>query len=572
MEVTVNAAKEPRKGFFIARWSAIIGLVAVTAIVLNVLAFGTYKTVLDGFFRPSVTRSQALTETSDALVERIQAEGMVLLKNDNNTLPLAGDSRKVNVFGWSSVNPVYGGAGSGAVHLNAAVDLLAGLESAGLEYNTELANFYRDFHQDRPRVNLTSQDWTVPEPTQDEYDAAGVFEKSKEFSDTAIMVISRAGGEGADLPDSLQEGEFRQLQWPDGRVITVGSTGSENADDLDPSKHYLELSNREIATLQRVTAEFGKVIVLLNLSNVFELGWIDQMPVDSVVWIGGPGETGFRSVGKLLTGEVNPSGRTVDTWTYDLLSHPTQGNFGAFNYSNTSDADTPRPDTATFDEMVDASGINFVNYAEGIYVGYRYYETYYLGDEAGYARAVQFPFGYGLSYTTFTQQLGKVVMDADTVSVDVTVTNTGSVAGKEVAELYVTAPYTEGGIEKAHVSLFAFGKTDELAPGASQVLTLSAPVSDLASFDEKGKGAYVLEAGDYEFKLMRNSHDLIASETVSISEPTVYDAANPRPTDQVAATTQFADAAGQLTVLSRAGGFANRDEALAPRARVCTST
>lgn len=548
---------------FVIKWSAIVGAILVVAIALNVVLFTTLQTVMDNYFRPSVTRSDALTAASSDLTEQIQAEGIVLLKNENGTLPLPEDNRRVNVFGWSSTNPVYGGTGSGAVDTTTATTFLQGLEEAGIEYNREITDFYRAYRTGRPAISIRAQDWTVPEPSMDEYDAAGIFDSAEEFSETAVVMISRSGGEGADLSRTLagNPGDIQEQELPDGRVVPVGSAGSEYPDDVDPDKHYLELSNRERALMERITAEFDDVIVLLNTGNVFELGWVNELDVDSVAWIGGPGETGFRAVGDMLNGTVNPSGRTVDTWPYDLLGTPESGNFGRFHYLNSEDVDAGDVPISYSGDPATAPGYQFVNYAEGIYVGYRYWETRYQGDEAGYRAAVQYPFGHGLSYSTFEQELVGSQSDGDTATFEVTVTNTGDIPGKEVVQLYVTAPYAEGGIEKAHVSLAAFTKTDVLDPGASETVTLEVLWEDITSWDIT-RGAYVLEAGDYEFKLMRNSHEVIDSSTHAVTETVVYDGNNQRSSDLEPATTRFTGAQGELEVLSRMGNFANHDETL----------
>ncbi|MDN5559134.1 MAG: glycoside hydrolase family 3 C-terminal domain-containing protein [Ruaniaceae bacterium] len=561
----MNAAKQPRKGPFIARWSAIIGLIAVAAIVLNIFALGTFKTVLDGYFRPSLDRSDAVTQASKDLTEEIQSEGIVLLKN-NGVLPLAEANQRVNVFGWSATSPVFGGTGSGAVDASTAVSFLGGLEASGIEYNTEITDFYTQYRTDRPVIAIRAQDWTVPEPSMDEYDAAGIFESAEAFSDTAVVMLSRSGGEGADIAMSLsgQAGDIEMQTLPDGREVSVGVAGSEYADDVDAAKHYLELSNREQAMLERVSSEFENVVVVLNTGNTFELGWIDELDVDAVTWIGGPGETGFNAVAGVLTGDVNPSGRTVDTWLYDLLGHPAVGNFGAFNYLDSENVDTGDVSISFSGDPATSPGFQFLNYAEGIYVGYKYFESVYEGDETAYDATVQFPFGYGLSYSSFEQEMGDLVADDDSVTIDVTVTNTGSTAGKDVVQLYSNPPYTEGGIEKASVNLVAFDKTAMLEPGASETLTLSVDLEDLAAFDVDGVGAYVLESGTYELSLRENAHAVIDAAEFDLDEDVVYAGDNARSTDLVTAEALFSDSLGEVTVLSRAGDFANAQEALEP--------
>ncbi len=303
----MNSRKPLSRKGFITRWAVITGLIAALVISLNAVIFTQFRTVFNNFFQPSLQRSEALTTATGEITERIEAEGIVLLRNQGHALPLAQDERKVNVFGWSSTMPVYGGTGSGAVDASSAVTFLNGLENAGIEYNTEITDFYSAFRTNRPVIAIRAQDWTVPEPTMEEYDAAGIFDSAKNFSDVAVVMVSRSGGEGADLARSLEgmPGDIKKVDLPDGRTVDYGVAGSEYADDVDAGKHYLELSNRERAMMERVTAEFDKVIVLINTGNVLELGWLEDMDVDAAAWIGGPGESGFNSVARMLTGEVN---------------------------------------------------------------------------------------------------------------------------------------------------------------------------------------------------------------------------------------------------------------------------
>lgn len=562
----MNQRRPPSKRRFIIGWTSVITLVAALVISLNAVIFTQFRTVFNNFFQPSLQRSQALTEATADITERIEAEGIVLLRNDDAALPLGASERRVNVFGWSSTMPVYGGTGSGAVDASSAVTFLDGLTNAGIEYNTEITDFYTEFRQDRPTIAIRAQDWTVPEPSMDEYNAARIFESAESYSDTAVVMLSRSGGEGADIARSLDglAGDIQEQELPDGRVVSVGVAGSEYPDDVDAAKHYLELSNRERAMLERVTGTFDKVIVIVNTGNTFELGWTTEMDVDAVAWIGGPGESGFNSVARMLTGEVNPSGRTVDTWPYDLLATPTMSNFGRHHYTDSDNVDAGDVPIGWSGDPATSPGYQFVNYAEGLYLGYRYYETYYADDEAAYAAAVQYPFGYGLSYTTFSQQLGELTATAEGVEVNVTVTNTGDRPGKDVVQLYLTAPYTNGGIEKSEVALVAFDKTAELAAGASETVTLRATWEDMASYDYRTTHAYVVEQGDYEFKLMSNAHQVIDSATTRVDETIVYDGSNKRSTDNVVATNQFDGSSGEVEVLSRANNFANHDSALAP--------
>ncbi len=539
---------------FLIRGEAALAIVLALAVTVNLICFGPMSSLIslamgDG----SVTDETAAS--ANELCQTIAEEGIVLVKNEG-ALPLS--NTKLNVFGWSSTNPVYGGTGSGGLSESyPTVSLLEGLSNAGIEYNTAISDFYTEFRDSRPTVGMWGQDWTIPEPTMEEYDAAGIFENAKEYSDTALIVISRSGGEGADLPTSYDgEDTFEEGG-------TWGASGvrlSSQADDLDASKHYLELSNREIAMVERVTSEFDNVIVVINAANAMELGWLDQYDsIKGALVMAGPGQTGFNALGEILMGNVNPSAKMVDTYVYDLTATPTWNNFGHFAYDNVSEFE------------IEGATPTFVNYNESIYVGYKFYETAAAEGLIDYDATVQYPFGYGLSYTTFTQEMGAISESNGTITFDVTVTNTGDVAGKDVVQVYYNPPYTNGGIEKASANLIAFDKTDLLEPGASQTLTLSFNVEDMASYDTYGAGAYVLEAGDYVISINSDSHNIIDSQTYTVDETVVYDENNARSTDAVAATNQFAAAEGDVTYLSRADGFANYAEATAAPASLSMS-
>lgn len=305
--------------------------------------------------------------------------------------------------------------------------------------------------------------------------------------------------------------------------------------------------------------DFSRVVVVLNSPNPMELGRMNDDAVGAVLWVGTPGATGCNAIAKVLTGEVNPSGKTVDTFAYDLTSAPSYYNAGDFSYSNT-EAGNAAIFAGTGDAAVGNLPNYYVNYTEGIYVGYRYYETAAADGFIDYDSTVQYPFGYGLSYTTFDQKLDDVTDDGTTITATVTVTNTGSVAGKQVAEIYAAAPYTKGGIEKSSVALAGFGKTKLLEPGESQTLEISFDCEDLASYDYTGVkaegGAYVLEAGDYGIQLQTDSHNVVAKKTIHVDEDVIYDDAHDgkRASDLVEAKNRF-DAAGSdadLTYVSRA--------------------
>ncbi len=543
--------KKPLKGF-VRKTAWIAFLLVLVLTVTNILLNPMYSMINMAMGGGAIS-DEAMEEAKE-LVTDIADEGIVLAKNDDNALPLA-EGTKVNVFGWSSTNPVYGGTGSGS--LNTAfetVSFLDGLTDAGIEYNTDLTDFYTGWRDTRPTVGMMGQDWTIPEPTIDEY--GSLITDAKDYSDTAIFFIARSGGEGADLPMSY-DGE-ETLTEGEGWFGTTGVRYSEYADDRDASKSYLELSNRETALLNEVTANFDNVIVIVNAANAMELGFVnDYEQIKSVLICPGTGQNGFDSLGSILAGDVNPSGKTADTYVADLLNTPSANNFGDFDYTNMEEFG--------YENMFADGGMaypTFVNYVEGIYVGYKYYETAYAEAQAGsydfdYDSEVVYPFGYGLSYTTFEQTLDSVSTDGTDVTVEVTVTNTGDVAGKDVVQVYYNPPYTNGGIEKAAANLIQFDKTETLEPGASETVTITFPVEDMASYDTYGEGCYVLEAGDYEISINSDSHTKIATDNVTVASTVVYDESNKRESDDVAAVNQFEYAEGDVVYLSRANGFEN---------------
>lgn len=548
--VTIAVKKmQTAKKKFIRSQSWIAVLLALVVIV-NMICWGPMSSMIS-LATGNGTITEETSAAATALSEEIAAEGIVLLQNEDNMLPMTSQT-KLNVFGWSSTNPVYGGTGSGGLSdAYPTVSLLEGLENAGFEVNKDLVDFYTEYRESRPTVGMWGQDWTVPEPTMEEYDEAGVFEAAKDYSDTAVIVIARSGGEGADLPTSLDP-EVEDTFKEGGTFGASGLRYSENEDDLDAAKHYLELSNREQEMLDRVTADYENVVLVVNAANTLELGFVeDYSQIKSVVWCPGTGQSGFNALGKILSGEVNPSAKASDTFVRDLTTTPTFNNFGDYAYDNMEEF------------AVDGVGPTFVNYTDGIYVGYRFYETAAEEGLINFEEVVQYPFGYGLSYTTFTQEMGDLNVTDGTVSVDVTVTNTGDVAGKDVAEIYYNPPYTNGGIEKASVNLAGFAKTGMLEPGESETVTVTFTAEEMASYDDKAAKAYVLEAGDYEISLRTDSHTVVDTKTYTVDETITYDEDNARSTDETTATNQLDFANGELTYLSRADGFANYEEATA---------
>lgn len=501
----------------------------VTCILLAVIiaangAIYAFNNIINQHFSSVKVDDMAVddaTAASKEITTRIEEEGIVLLENKDNTLPLNVEKNaKVNVFGQSSTAIVYGGAGSGASDETDNVTLQEGLKQAGFDVNEDLTKFYED-HKTKKKgqnvFNLKGGDYNINEPAISEY-SDKLISEAKKFSDTAVVVFSRNGGEGGDLPMDM-----------------ASYTGG------DAGKHYLELQSCEQEMLSMVEKNFEHVIVLINSSNAMELGFLEDKNVDAALWVGGPGSTGCVAVGEVLSGAINPSGRLVDTYAYDLTTAPAYYNAGNFTYTSNGE---------------DTSG-HYVEYAEGIYVGYRYYETRYVDNETGkcdedaYNKVVQYPFGYGLSYTSFEQKITHHEVKDGKINIEIEVKNTGKVAGKDVAQVYVTAPYVNGGIEKSFVELEGFAKTGMLEPGKSEKVTVSFDVEDMAAYDYVEQGCYVLEKGTYEIKLMNNAHDVLDSFTYDVEDTIVYNEDNARSSDKTAAVNTFDFVAGDVNYVSR---------------------
>ena len=545
----------------LARSSALVALALAVIIVVNTICFGPMFTMINLAMGGGSITEESMAEAYEVNTELV-SEGVTLLEN-NGALPLASGSN-VNVFGWASTAPVYGGVGSGALNDQYAVtDLITGLTNAGLNVNQDLVDFYEAYQAERPSVGMWAQDWTLPEPNVSAY-TDELMASAKEFSDTALVVISRPGGENADMPTDMAavvDGTWKERDALTGNSYFNGVYDDtlNEGNDWDEGDHYLQLSNREEEMLQMVCDNFDKVIVLINTNNAMELGFLEEYGVDAAVYTPCPGQNGFDAVGLVLAGEVNPSGKTVDTFVYDLFNTPISNNFGQFMYDNMDEYAVVSTNFSTGEEVTAMP--SFVNYAEGIYVGYKFYETAAAEGLIDYDSTVVYPFGYGLSYTTFEQTMSDLTVDGDTISFDVTVTNTGSVAGKNVVEVFFNPPYTNGGIEKATANLVAFDKTDILEPGASQTLTISFKAEDMASYDTYGAAAYVLEAGDYVISINSDSHTVLDSRVYNVPETIVYDEG--RSNDLTAPTNQFENVEGDVTYLSRADHFANYAEATA---------
>jgi beta-glucosidase len=540
---------------YLTIWVPVIAVLTVVVVAANValgvfgswvdtqLGSGTYEiTNAEGTDDWDTDYSKSAYDSQDAamadgslLVEEIEAEGIVLAKNDGAALPLAAGSR-VTLLGRYAADPIYGGSGSGSVDTSTAVDAYDGLTNAGFVINDPAYSMFADYAANAAKADIVmdipmDSSYTIGEMPVGEY-SSGAIASFADYNDAAIVVIGRAGGEGGDLTQDM--------------------LGIPNQENIDPraqaGEHQLELNQDELAMIETAKENFDKVVIVVNASTTIELGSVQaDAGVDAVMLIGSPGQSGFNAVGEVLNGTVNPSGHTVDLWSADFSADPTWSNFGNFEYSN---VDSPN-----------GAGY-FVEYEEGIYVGYRYYETAAIEGFIDYDEAVVYPFGYGLSYTDFAwevsgQELGGV--DGD-ISVDVVVTNTGDAAGKEVVQLYYSPPYVAGGLEKSAVTLGAFAKTGTLEPGQSETVSLSFAVEDMASYDYQTEKAYVLDEGDYQLLVQTDSHTLAAGVvpiSYEVETTTVFSGDNHRATDDTETTNVFDDVNAEFVDTAEEGKILN---------------
>lgn len=466
-------------------------------------------------FKSDYSSTTELLDAIEDLGERMSEEGTVLLKNSNNALPLSAEEKgKVSLLGFSSYYPLQGGVMGSSLTPNQGtdadtVDLVQALTARGYTLNPDLQPLYQSLES---TFTTEVQSWggTITYNTMTAPGIGGVF-SSKEPSQAAMDGANSAWKDGLANYNVI--------------IVTIARAGSENGTympgeaGVDPSQNLnqadpLGLSDDERDLIQAAVdakGSNGKVIVLLNSSSAMEVQEIeDNAGVDAILQIGLPGGYGFYGVADVLSGDANPSGHLADTYAADISASPAAQNFGNFEWTN------PDPTTTTNSAIVQA---------EGIYMGYKYYETRYADVVLGQGNAgdwnydgeVTYPFGYGLSYTTFEQTLDslKADLDAQTVTAEVTVKNTGSAAGKDAIQLYVSLPYIAGGLEKAAIQLLDYGKTDELAPGESKTYTLVADMQNMTSWDSESdnaagtKGCYVLDPGDYYFTVGQDAHDAV---------------------------------------------------------------
>ncbi|WP_062310719.1 glycoside hydrolase family 3 N-terminal domain-containing protein [Demequina rhizosphaerae] len=550
---------------YLSIWLPVLALVTALTIVANMalviaggwvasqLGSGTYTfTNSDesadwdtSYYESDFADMDEVDAAAKDLVEDIAAGGIVLAKNEDGALPL-GSGSAVTLLGRAAADPVFGGSGSGSVDTNSAVDVRAGLENAGFSINAPVYDAISAYAEENKRGHIEmdlpmSSTYTIGEMQIDGYEAQSAT--FGDYDDAAIVVIGRPGGEGGDLAQDMLD--------------------IANPENVDPraqeGEHQLELNQDEKATIALAKDSFDKVVVVVNASTTMELGSLQDDPeIDAILLAGSPGATGFNALGSILAGDVNPSGRTVDTWAADFTADPTWNNFGSFVYDNI-EASYPvsATESATSNATV-TSDAPFVNHAEGIYFGYRYYETAAAEGFIDYDDAVVYPFGYGLSYTDFAWEVAGTEAGAvdGTIAVTVDVTNTGDVAGRDVVELYYSAPYTAGGIEKSEVVLGGFAKTGVIEPGASESVTIELAVEDMASYDYLENAAYVLEAGDYEITVQTDSHTVAEGTepfVYTVDSDVVYAGDDHRASDAAAVTNQFDDVSANFTTTGEAG-------------------
>lgn len=436
----------------------------------------TEETGNSDYFESDFNNKEEQTEHSEELVRDITAEGIVLVENKNNTLPINSDA-KISIFGQSSVDFVYGGEGASSMDKSKALSFMEAVESTEFEINPILNEFYTEgagsnYRKEKPDL-YGEGEFAVNEVPIEEY-TDEIIDSFGDYNDAAVIVIGRSGGESSDI----------------------------SQDTLDSGSHYLELDSDETDMIEMAGEHFDTVVVILNTVNPMELEFAEDDTIDSVIWVGAVGQTGTQAIPEVLNGTVNPSGRFTDTYASDVFSSPAMENYGNFTIENSS--------------VEGADG--YMVYSEGIYVGYRYYETRYedtvmdvnnVGDY-NYQEEVQYPFGYGLSYTDFSYDNYTVTEEDDEYIFEVEVINEGDVPGKEVVQLYMQSPYTdynkEQQIEKAAVELVGFTKTNEIAPQESEIVTIHVSKEALKVYDANGYNTYILDAGNYHFSFGKDAH------------------------------------------------------------------
>ena len=557
MSSTTKLKKNYRK--FNTIWTIVVAVLVVVAIAATVVMnffslsmeifLGRGARVVEpdpemsnvdtAYYESNAGSTDELNERTNRTAQAIAEQVIVLMKNNNDALPIAKQS-KVTPFGYRYGNPIYGGIGLGSV--NTASSRIYTAKRALSEFFTVNSDVEKAMDEATAR-GLDSDGYQKPdEKTGFEGSTDTIIEFDPSIYDgledsangtTGIVFIGRSGGEGgdvtADMPGSAIEGKGY----------------------ADGTPHQLAISQDERNTIKYAKENCDKVVVIIDSPNVMEIGDLmnddSDVSANAILWIGGPGGQGFKAMSEILCGDVNPSGKTVDTWMTDIMEDPSMSNFGNAEYENLYllQGGYPNP-------VGDPTEMNFIEYEENIYVGYRYYET--VDDTGGtftvngkdnqtYADAVQMPFGYGLNYgTDFSQEIVSTEQNKDSVTLKVHITNNGTKAGKDVVQVYYDPPYTDfdakNSIEKSTVNLIAFEKTDDIQPGAAQDITVTVTKEDRASYSyahensDGTKGAYLLEQGDYALSINKTAHEKYQSVTVNVPQTIWYDNDNPRQPDK----------------------------------------
>ena len=540
-----NKIRKRKKGGFIAL--GVVGFLVVALFVYGFVITNVGAYVISRF-APDTEIQVASFQSAKETTQLIAEEGIVLMQNHDDLLPLTapeGEEIPINLFGMRSVQLVYNGGGSTATDVSDCAKLEDALRNHNFKVNEDLLHLKYNFFGTEDisiapataPVNQSASEFlgmdrfiTIPEIPGSVYGDTTLFEDGRtliehayDFSNIAMVVIGRGGFESYDF------------------------TVSE-----------LQLTTEEEELLDAVSETFDDIILALNVANQMELDFLEDYPeIKSVLWMGFPGEAGAEAFARILNGEVNPSGRLANTWVSDNLSHPAANNFlelsedglewieDSFHYEGLEPVESM---------MSGTSNRGFFNhYSEGIFVGYRYFETRHETDESfDYDSTVLFPFGYGLNYTTFEQHLLSLNVEGDEITVRVSVENKGDVSGRDVIQIYYNPPFT-GAIEKSTVNLLTFQKTNEIAPGDREYYSLTFNIEDMASFDFRNHESYVLEQGDYEIMLMENAHVLIDSELFVLQDTIIFNDEfhGPRSSDLQAAVSRHDDAMGIDDYLTR---------------------
>ena len=498
-----------------------VSIILALTVAVNVLS-GVFYKFIDGWLIPAEVDAETRAAGKELALE-IERGGAVLTKNEGGALPISvGGGKNVNVFGWAATEWIRSGDGSGrsgTTRSSIVYDFLAGLKECGINYNEDLIAAYKNFrskdreYAQKGSLGSTNEQFSrLYEPSINDKSIFGdnLLAAAKSYSDTAFVVLGRVTGESNDCPMA----QYKQVT-KDGDIV------------VDETRTYLDASTEELELLTYIGQNYDNVIVIINSTNVMNLSFMDSVEgLDACLIAGGTGAYGALGLAEVISGKISPSGRTADTYAYDFKTSPafvTSGQEGLGAYTNGAGL-YPTTVTDTSEPIGKFPQVSYCDYLEDIYVGYKWYETAdaegFWNDKGGYRSVIQYPFGYGLSYTTFEKEVvdvspaaGSTITADDTITIKVKVTNTGDVAGSEVVQLYYDPPYTKGGIEKSAVNLGAFAKTVTLKPGENQTLTLTLKANDMASYDcydknSNGFTGYELEKGTYSLTLRKNSHDL----------------------------------------------------------------